>query len=433
MPKIFWNHPSAPTMASQRAAPRLRTVVPIALASLLVEIAAWWRIGTLTSGVSAALAVSLGMLGMVLAVVVIWQLWRINRMGLLELQRAKAAAARAVEHERATEQAQREAEQASVLLVTALDALPIGIAIFDQHDRQVIRNQYLDELFPGLYTTDSAHETLGTMLHRELEMGVPAEAMGHKNQWIAQQLAERGSQAQPILQRQANDRWIHNYEVHTAQGFTVVARAEVTDLVRKEQLLAQANEQLSLQSATDGLTGIANRRRFDETLDIEWQRAARNGNSLSLLMVDIDHFKLFNDHYGHLAGDECLRRVSHVLASCVRRAGEILARYGGEEFVMLMPGADQTQAVAMAQRCLNRIAQEAIPHGSSPSAQHVTFSIGIACVMPSGSREAASLVNAADTAMYRAKMAGRARYEVADIADWEIDKDAHRTRPAELT
>ena len=419
-------------MASQRAAPRLRTIVPIALASLLVETAAWWWVGTLTSGLPAALAVSLGMAGMALAVVMIWLLWRINRLGLLELQRAKTAAARAVEHERATEQAQREAEQASVLLVTALDALPIGIAIFDQHDRQVIRNQYLDALFPGLYTTDSAHETLGTMLHRELEMGLPEEAMAHKDQWIAQQLAARGSHPQPILQRQADDRWMHTYEVRTAQGFTVVARAEVTDLVRKEQLLAQANAQLSMQSATDGLTGIANRRRFDETLGIEWLRAARNGNSISLLMVDIDHFKLFNDHYGHLAGDECLRRVSQVLSSCVRRAGEILARYGGEEFVMLMPGADLTQARDMAQRCLNRIEQQAIPHGSSPSAPHVTFSIGIACVLPSSPREAESLVNAADTAMYRAKMAGRARYEVADIADWEIDKDAHRTRPAEL-
>jgi diguanylate cyclase (GGDEF)-like protein len=419
-------------MASQRAAPRSRTVVPIALASLIVEIAAWWWIGTLTSGVPAAFAVSLGMIGLVLAVVVIWQLWRINRIGILELQRAKTAAARAVEHERATEQAQREAEQASVLLVTALDALPIGIAIFDQHGRQVIRNHYLDQLFPGLYSDDSAHETLGTMLHRELEMGLPVEAMADKDQWIAQQLVERSSHAQPILQRQADDRWIHTYEVHTAQGFTVVARAEVTDLVRKEQLLAQANEQLSLQSATDGLTGIANRRHFDETLDAEWQRAARNGNGLSLLMVDIDHFKLFNDHYGHLAGDECLRRVSHVLSSCVRRAGEVLARYGGEEFVMLMPGADLTQAMAMAQRCLNRIEQDAIPHGSSPTAPHVTFSIGIACVLPSSSRDAESLVNAADTAMYRAKMAGRARFEVADIADWEIDKDAHRTRPAEL-
>ena len=404
----------------------------MALAALVLEIAAWWWIGTLTRGVEAALAVLLGMLGMALVAAVVWQLLRAKRLGLLELQRARTAAARALEHERATERAQREAEQASVLLVTALDALPIGIAIFDQHDRQVIRNQYLDQLFPGLFTPDTVQEDFETMLRRELKMGLLPDAVGHDEQWIARRMAERGSHAQPLLQKQPDDRWIHTYEVRTPQGFTVVARAEVTDLVRKEQLLAQANEQLSRQSATDGLTGIANRRRFDETLTSEWQRAARNGSSLCLLMVDIDHFKLFNDHYGHLAGDECLRRVSHVLAASVRRAGEILARYGGEEFVLLMPGANLAQAEDMAQRCLNRIDREAIPHGSSPTAPQVTFSIGIAYVLPSAARDAETLVNAADTAMYRAKMAGRARYEVADVADWEIDKDAHRTRPGEL-
>ena len=406
-------------------------MVLMALAALALEIAAWW-IGGLTRGVGAALAVLLGVAGMALALAAFWLVLRANRRGVLELQRTRSAAARAVEQERATDLAQREAENASLLLVTALDALPIGIAIFDQNDRQVIRNHYLDELFPGLYTPDTAQETFETMLRRELGMGLLPDAVGHEEEWIAKRLAERGTHAQPILQRHANDRWIHTYEVRTPQGFTVVARAEVTDLVRKEQLLAQANEQLSRQSATDGLTGIANRRRFDETLASEWLRAARSGTSLSLLMVDIDHFKLFNDHYGHLAGDECLRRVTHVLSSCIRRAGEVLARYGGEEFVMLMPGADLAQAQDMAQRCLNRIEHEAIPHGSSPTTPWVTFSIGIACVLPSASRDRETLVNAADTAMYRAKMAGRARYEVADLADWEIDKDAHRTRPGEL-
>ncbi len=417
-------------MASQRA-PRSRTTVLVALAALLVEVAAWWWIGKLTSGVVAAFAVALGLLGIALGAAAVWLMLRANRLSLLELQRARTAAARAVEHERATERAQREAEEASVLLVTALDALPIGIAIFDQHDRQVIRNQYLDELFPGLFPAGSEQETFETMLRREVRMGLLPDVVGEE-EWIARRLAERGSHAQPLLQRQANDRWIHTYEVRTAQGFTVVARAEVTDLVRKEQLLAQANEQLARQSATDGLTGIANRRRFDEILRNEWARAARNGNALSLLMVDIDHFKLFNDHYGHLAGDECLRRVSHVLASCVRRAGEILARYGGEEFVLLMPGASAERAEEMAQRCINRINHEAIPHGSSLTAAHVTFSIGIASVQPSASQDAEKLVNAADTAMYRAKMGGRARFEVADEADWEIDKDTHRTRPGEL-
>ena len=422
----------SPNMTSLSAVPRFRTLVLLLLSALAVEVVAWWWVGKLAGGSSAALAALLGLFGIALAASAIWLLLLTKRRVLLELQRARTSVARALEHEQATERAQQEAEQASLLLVTALDALPIGIAIFDQHQRQVIRNQYLDELFPGLFTPDAAHESFETMLRREIKMGLLPDAAGHEEEWIAMRLAGRGSHTQPILQKHANDRWVHTYEVLTPQGFTVVARAEVTDLVRKEQLLEQANAQLELQSATDGLTGIANRRRFDETLGTEWLRAARGGTVLSLLMVDIDHFKLFNDHYGHLAGDECLRRVAQVLASCVRRAGEILARYGGEEFVMLMPGSDLAQAQDMAQRCLHRIQQEAIPHGSSPTSDHVTLSIGIANVLPCASREPGSLVNAADTAMYRAKMVGRARYEVANIADWEIDKDAHRTRPGEL-
>ena len=122
----------------------------------------------------------------------------------------------------------------------------------------------------------------------------------------------------------------------------------------------------------------------------------------------------------------------HVLTSCVRRAGELLARYGGEEFVLLLPGADLDQARDLAQRCLNAIHREAIPHGASPSSDHVTFSIGVAQVLPTATQDPESLVNAADTAMYRAKMNGRSRFEVAVQADWEIDKDAPRSRAGEL-
>jgi len=182
----------------------------------------------------------------------------------------------------------------------------------------------------------------------------------------------------------------------------------------------------------DSLTGVANRRKFDEMLSIEWQRAARSGGSLSLLLVDIDHFKRFNDHYGHVAGDECLRKVAHLLAGCVRRAGELLARYGGEEFVLLLPGADMEHARDLAERCLQAIHRAHIPHGSSPTCDHVTFSIGVAQVYPAGARDPEGLVNAADTAMYRAKMDGRARFEVAGQADWDIDKDAPRSHAGQL-
>ena len=410
-----------------------RTPVWLALLALAVQSLAWWWVARTIDGFAAWLALALGVSGTLLAAAAAWLLMGSHDARQRELRQARAAAERAQTDEDATHQAQLEAEQASLLLVTALDALPIGIAIFDQHDRQVIRNRYLDELLPGLFARDGAQTTFETMLRREYRLGLLPEGAGREDDWIAERLSQRGLHAKPLLQRSADDRWIHTYEVETPQGFTVVARTEVTDLVRKEQMLAHANEQLSRQSATDGLTGIANRRKFDEVLGIEWLRAARSGAVLSLLMVDIDHFKLFNDHYGHLAGDECLRRVSQVLAGCVRRAGEMLARYGGEEFVMLMPGADRAQAEDMAQRCLNRIRQAAIAHGSSPTSSLLTLSIGIASVQPSAGGDPGTLVNAADTAMYRAKMRGRARHEVADVADWEIDKDTHRTRPGELT
>ncbi len=211
-----------------------------------------------------------------------------------------------------------------------------------------------------------------------------------------------------------------------------LSRRECDQLIRAQHRATEANEKLERESATDGLTGITNRRRFDEILGIEWLRAARSGAGLSLLMVDIDHFKRFNDHYGHVAGDECLRRVAQLLHSSARRAGDLVARYGGEEFVVLLPGAKLADAEELAQRCQHGIAAMALPHASSPTAGHVTFSIGIAQVVPDAARDPASLVNAADTAMYRAKTAGRARSAVAALADWEIDKDAPRSQTGAL-
>jgi len=220
-----------------------------------------------------------------------------------------------------------------------------------------------------------------------------------------------------------------------AQGAEQALKAMVRErdqLALAQHVASAEHEKLARQSATDGLTGITNRRHFDETLGQEWQRASRASTSLGLLIVDIDHFKRFNDHYGHVAGDECLRQVARLLQGCVRRAGEIVARYGGEEFVILLPGAGRSQAEDLAQRCLNAVAELALPHASSPTGDHVSFSIGIAHVVPTATRDPTNLVNAADAAMYRAKMAGRARYAVAGQADWDIDKDAPRSQAADL-
>ena len=319
--------------------------------------------------------------------------------------------------------------EAQTLLVAALDALPIAIAVYDQDDRQIIRNRRTEAMFPGVFDGLPLGLSFEQVLRRVLDSGHLVETIVDREAWVRQRLEQRvqADPNRPVLQRLTGDRWIHTYEVRTPQGYTVTARVDVTEQIRKERLLAEANEQLARQSATDGLTGVANRRKFDESLRSEWHRAARAGTSLSLLLVDIDHFKRYNDHYGHVAGDACLRQVAQLLSEGVRRAGELLARYGGEEFVLLLPGSDLARARQMAQRCLDRLALVALPHMAAPEGQ-VTFSIGVAQVFPQPEDEPESLVNAADAAMYRAKMAGRNGYEVAGHADWTIDKDAPRSR-----
>jgi diguanylate cyclase (GGDEF)-like protein len=261
---------------------------------------------------------------------------------------------------------------------------------------------------------------------------IPA-AIGCEDQWLAKRLATRGKHKEPQLKELAGNQWVNTREVRTPEGYLVASWVDVTELVRKGKMLEASNQRLARQSSMDELTGLANRRHFDEALTTEWQRAARSGTPLSLLMVDIDHFKQYNDNYGHVAGDECLRRVARVLDHCVRRAGEMAARYGGEEFVLLLPGADMAHACETAQKCLDLMEKEAVPHATSSTCPQVTFSIGVACLLPDATLEPAAMVNAADTAMYRAKSAGRARFEVADQADWNIDKDTPRTRPAPLS
>ena len=134
---------------------------------------------------------------------------------------------------------------------------------------------------------------------------------------------------------------------------------------------------------------------------------------LALLLVDIDHFKLYNDHYGHLAGDDCLRRVAQVLVGDVRRSGEIVARYGGEEFVILLPGSTEDGAREVAQRCLERMRTENIPHVASLTSSRLTMSIGAAACLPDAKSQPHALINAADAALYQAKQTGRARYVLA--------------------
>ncbi len=163
----------------------------------------------------------------------------------------------------------------------------------------------------------------------------------------------------------------------------------------------------------DGLTGIANRRNFDQTLEREWRRASRASDPIALLMLDLDFFKHYNDHYGHLKGDDCLRQVAMVLSRSTTRPADLAARYGGEEFVCLLPETNLKGALVTAEKICQGIAELKIPHEFSTAADHVTVSIGVASITPAFGENPEQLITAADQAMYRAKKLGRNRIETA--------------------
>jgi len=175
-----------------------------------------------------------------------------------------------------------------------------------------------------------------------------------------------------------------------------------------EQRLSEANARLTALSATDALTGIGNRRAFDQALQSAWQQAARDGTDLALLLIDVDHFKSFNDRYGHPAGDGCLRLIGAVLAAGIRRPSDFAARYGGEEFVILLPATTEAGARELGELLGTMIEEAAMPHQGSPAGL-VTVSIGAASMAPSPGDDSAALVALADRALYHAKQTGRAR------------------------
>jgi len=199
---------------------------------------------------------------------------------------------------------------------------------------------------------------------------------------------------------------VQDGEVYPLKGLQV-RNSELEILVEERtRALEEANAKLASLSNTDGLTGIANRRRFDQMLGQEWLRAQRSGAPLALMMLDVDHFKHFNDHYGHVAGDDCLRALAQVLLREVRRSGELVARYGGEEFVVLLPDTDIHTAFDVGQRIQQAVWSLGVPHIQVPSGI-VTFSFGISSRVPSERHVPDDLVRHADLALYQAKETGR--------------------------
>jgi len=174
--------------------------------------------------------------------------------------------------------------------------------------------------------------------------------------------------------------------------------------------LDEANQELTRLSSLDGLTSIANRRQFDETLLREWRRASRQGKPLALLLADVDRFKQFNDGYGHQVGDECLKAVARTFTGVLRRPADLVARYGGEEFAVILPDTDITGALQVAEGMRSAVENLRITHRYSQDGGVVTVSIGVASVIPGRTEgRPADLLKAADDALYQAKESGRNR------------------------
>lgn len=196
-----------------------------------------------------------------------------------------------------------------------------------------------------------------------------------------------------------------NGEVDALIGFMF----DISERKKNEQELLSLQKKLEELSYKDGLTGIANRRMFDSTLETEWADARRNQSALSLVMLDIDYFKQYNDAYGHIQGDICLTRVAGILSGAASRPRDFVARIGGEEFAIILPETDEKSARKVAERCRLALEKARIPHEGSSVSDFLTLSIGVATRIPSALDHAVSLIEAADKSLYQSKNTGRDR------------------------
>ena len=239
--------------------------------------------------------------------------------------------------------------------------------------------------------------------------------LNYENQFAADDSGKAASVEYRIMRPDGEFRYLNQRAQYlsvssgrTTQSIVVIQ--DVTEQKQVELRLDKSRKELEFLSRTDALTGIANRRCMDEFIDKEWPRAIRNKSSISFILVDIDFFKLYNDNYGHIEGDECLKRVATKLKSLVRRPGDLIARYGGEEFALVL--AETTSAQTVAEDCRRSIEELQIQHGFSDAADVVTISVGVCTCSPTSGTNPRMIVDSADKALYKAKKIGRNRVEV---------------------
>ncbi|MBW4461926.1 MAG: diguanylate cyclase [Nodosilinea sp. WJT8-NPBG4] len=269
----------------------------------------------------------------------------------------------------------------------------------------------------------SLYSSLTIERYQSLYTTLPKELADQRMQYVRQAMATSTQQRyEHTIEIDGELRHEESRVVPISQDEVLVIVRDITERKRAEVTQADLNQKLKLVNAelnrlatVDGLTEIANRRSFDQALDLEWQRARRQQKYLSLILCDIDYFKPYNDNYGHLAGDDCLRKVAQMLSTVVKRPGDLVARYGGEEFVLLLPDTTLDGSIEIVEQVQAAIAQCPLPHEYSEVSSNLTLSFGLVCHCPTVKEHSPrELIHRADLALYEAKAQGRNRYVVGD-------------------
>jgi diguanylate cyclase (GGDEF)-like protein len=306
----------------------------------------------------------------------------------------------------------------SGMLESVLAALNMGTVVLDDARRVLVWNRWLTQYSgqPGEAVIGQDFFTVFPELKGKRIDSAITQALRDNFPSVLSQTLHKAPFAlyADAAARAADERMQQTVAVTplTVPGTPRLCLIQITDVsaaVMRERLLREQALELRSQTFSDGLTGIANRRHFDVAMEKETRRAKRSGSPLSLLMIDIDSFKAFNDHYGHQQGDDTLIRVAAALARMLQRPGDLIARYGGEEFAVILPEMDLARSVALAETMRLAVVGLALPHRASTHADHVTISIGVAKYDPAHPGDMAHLVGTADRALYAAKHGGRNR------------------------
>lgn len=293
--------------------------------------------------------------------------------------------------------------------IDLLDHIADGAMVLDQHDRIIATN---DE-FRVLYDVSEGESVIGATLE-DVVRAAWAKAR-QPERWadgfVRDALHFAGA---PFEVQLPGGRWRRVIARRSAAGIGYFTHADITELKRQQAELKRALGELSAIAATDQLTGLANRRRFDEAIAAEWQRSAEAATPVAVIVMDLDHFKEVNDRFGHAAGDDCLRRVAAAVRAALTRTSGLAARHGGEEFTVLLPNATAEEATAVAASIRRTLRTEPWTQ-VHPELTPLTISVGICAVACARTVSAAAAMLQADAALYRAKKAGRDRIEIQTV------------------